>query len=56
MENRGLKKPEVCEMLGISIGTLNKMLAKRQIKSIRIGERGVRIALAEVDRLLNGAK
>ena len=54
MEKKALKKPEVCEMLGISLGTLNKLLQTKKLRTIRIGERGVRVALADVERFISG--
>ena len=52
MEKKALTKPETCEVLGIAMGTLDKLIKAKKIRCIRVGERGVRIATAEIERFL----
>ena len=56
MEKKALTKPEVCEVLGIAMGTLDKLIKGKKIRCIRVGERGVRISTAELDRFLSGGQ
>ena len=56
MEKLALKKPEACEILGISLGSLNKLIHEKKLRPIQIGVRGVRISLADIQRFLNGEK
>ncbi len=46
-----LKKPDLARRLGVSIGTINTLLRRRQLKPVRIG-RCVRFAPSEVDRFV----
>lgn len=54
MEKKALTKKEACELMGIAMGTLDKILRSGKLRGIRVGERGVRIATVELDRFLSG--
>ena len=54
MEKKALTKKEACELMGIANGTLEKLIKSGKLRWIRVGERGVRIATAELDRFLRG--
>ncbi len=54
-EDTLLKKPDLARRLGISLGKVNDLLRRRQLKPVRIG-RCVRFELTEIDRFLAGAR
>jgi predicted DNA-binding transcriptional regulator AlpA len=55
MNRELLSKREVCEILRISIGSLDRMMKKKEINYIKF-ERSVRFEVNEIDRLLNELK
>ena len=54
-ENRAAyRRPEAAKILGISISLMDKMIRMGQVRTIRVGERGVLISRAEIERLVSG--
>jgi excisionase family DNA binding protein len=47
-----LTKAETAEALRISPATLDRMIRRGQVRVVRVGERGVRVTVAELERLL----
>ena len=54
MEKKALTKKEACELMGIAMGTLDKLIKGGKLRWVRVGERGVRIATVELERFLSG--
>lgn len=48
------RRPEAANILGISISLMDKMIRMGQVRTIRVGERGVLISRAEIERLVSG--
>jgi predicted DNA-binding transcriptional regulator AlpA len=55
MENRLLNKREVCDSLGISLGSLDGLMKRKEINYIKF-DRNVRFEINEVERLINKKK
>lgn len=49
------RRPEAARILGISISLMDKMIRMGQVRTIRVGERGVLISRAEIERLVSGS-
>lgn len=47
-----ISREEFSELLGISIGTVDRMRARGELRAVRVG-RCIRIPLTEVERLLS---
>ena len=47
------RRNEAAQILGIGVSTVDKMIRLGQLRVIKIGERGVRISHAEIERLVN---
>ena len=52
MEEKLLNKKDVCDMLKISVGSLDGLMKKNQINYIKF-DRSVRFKLEEVNKLIN---
>ena len=55
MENRLLSKKEVCNILNISLGSLDGLMKRNEINYVKFN-RNVRFELNEVNRLINDLK
>ena len=51
-----IKKREVCEMLGISMNTLEKLIRSGKLPAYRVTDTAVRIAREDVTRYLESRK
>lgn len=54
MKDRFLTKPEMAQVLKISLRTLTAMMRRGEIDFIRLGKRLVRFRLEDVERRLSG--
>jgi predicted DNA-binding transcriptional regulator AlpA len=55
MENRLLSKKEVCDILSISLGSLDGLMKRNEINYVKFN-RNVRFEINEVNRLINDLK
>jgi excisionase family DNA binding protein len=47
--------PEACEMLSVCRTTLYGLVRNGEIKTVKIGKRGVRVPVSEIHRFVEGA-
>jgi excisionase family DNA binding protein len=52
MESRLLNKKDVCNYLGISLGSLNGLIKRRKINYVKF-ERSVRFKKEDIDNVVN---
>lgn len=55
MENRLLNKKQVCEILNISLPSLDGLMKRKEINYIKFS-RSVRFEINEVERIINNLK
>lgn len=56
LDRQAFSKAEVASLLGISLATVERMIGRKELRAVRLGQRRIIIPHDELDRLLASGK